>query len=109
MTIKELERYVNDNMLDNIFNEREDSISELSNFDINKISEINKKYPANYENIIDYINSSIEISQDKKDKLLIMLDEYIMKENLLHTNESEKFYKIGFCDGIRIILENLKE
>ena len=33
---------------------------------------------------------------------------YVMRENLIMTHDNEKFYKAGFCDGIRIILENLK-
>lgn len=31
-----------------------------------------------------------------------------MRENLIMTHDNEKFYKAGFCDEIRIILENLK-
>lgn len=36
------------------------------------------------------------------------IDKYVMRENLIMAHDNEKFYKAGFCDGIRIILENLK-
>lgn len=32
----------------------------------------------------------------------------IMWENLILAHDNEKFYKASFCDGFKIILENLK-
>ena len=40
--------------------------------------------------------------------MLKKFDDYCMKENLIAAYENEKFYKIGFCDGIRTVIENLK-
>lgn len=37
-----------------------------------------------------------------------IMDKLLERENLIMAHDNEKFYKIGFCDGITTILENIK-
>lgn len=108
MKIRDIEKYTNDTMLNTIYKEREDTISEIKE-DKEELSKIKEKYPVDYEKLLDYINNIPPHFRNIRENLLNAIDIYSMRENLLSANENEKFYKIGFCDGIRTIIENLSK
>lgn len=107
MNIKDIEKYINDTMLNIIYKEREDTISEIKEEDKDELSKIKEKYPVDYEKLLDYINNIPPYFKNIRANILNAVDIYSMRENLLSAYENEKFYKIGFCDGIRTIIENL--
>lgn len=107
MNIKDIEKYTNDTMLNTIYKEREDTISEINEVDKEEISKIKEKYPVDYGKLLEYINNIPPYFRNIREEILNAVDIYLMRENLLSAHENEKFYKIGFCDGIRTIIENL--
>ena len=109
MKLKDIEKYVNDNILDSIYKEREDYIFELNNEEKKEIIKIKERYPIDYEQLITCINNIPPHFKNTRENILKSLDIYSMRENLLLAYNNEKFYKIGFCDGIKIIIENLSK
>ncbi|MDE5830432.1 MAG: hypothetical protein K2H53_01775 [Clostridia bacterium] len=105
--LSNIEEHIDDEILDSIFREREENLNTRTEEDKKEIMNISKKYPTNYEEILSIINNFPE--DIEKEKVLNKFDDYCMKENLITAYENEKFYKIGFCDGIRTVLENLKK
>ena len=108
MKIKDIEKYIDDRILNTLYKEREEGISEIAEEDKKEISKIKEKYPISYEQLLARINNIPPHFQNIREDILDAIDTYSMRENLLSAYENEKFYKIGFCDGIRIIVENLK-
>lgn len=108
MNIKDIEKYINDTMLDTIYKEREDSISQIKEENKDELYKIKERYPVDYEKLLDYINNIPPYFKNIRETILQAVDIYSMRENLLSAYENEKFYKIGFCDGVRTIIENLK-
>lgn len=109
MKLKDLEKYVNDSILDSIYKEREDFIFELNNEEKMEIAKIKERYPIDYEQLITCINNIPPHFKNIRENILKSLDIFSMRENLLSAYNNEKFYKIGFCDGIRTIIENLSK
>lgn len=108
MDIKDIEKYIDDDIVNTIYREREDTISGINEEDKGEIAKIKEKYPVDYEKLLDYINNLPPYFKNIRETILNAIDIYSMRENLLSAYENEKFYKIGFCDGIRTIIENLK-
>ena len=108
MKIKDIEKYIDDKILNTLYKEREEGISEITEEDKKEISKIKEKYPISYEQLLTKINNIPPHFQNIREDILDAIDIYAMRENLLSAYENEKFYKIGFCDGIRVIVENLK-
>lgn len=104
--LSNIQEHIDDKILNSIFKEREEKLHTRTEEDKKEILDISKKYPANYEEILSIINNLPE--NIEKDNIITKFDNYCMKENLITAYENEKFYKIGFCDGIRTVLENLK-
>lgn len=108
LKIRDIEEYINDNLLDDIFKSREDSIYQRNKKEINEICKIKERYPIDYEQLLNCIKNIPPHFNNIRNNIIDALDTYSMRENLLTGYDNEKFYKIGFCDGIRIMLENLK-
>lgn len=106
--MKEVKKYVNDDMLELIFREREEEIykeKKKEDIDVKKIKENCK---TDYEQLLKTIKDTPEEFREIQEKIIKALEKYIMRENLIMACDNEKFYKVGFCDGIRIIIENTK-
>lgn len=104
--LSNIEEHIDEDMIDSIFREREEKLSTRTKEDKKEIMKISNRYPIKYEEILSIINNLPE--NLKKEDIIKKFDDYCMKENLITAYENEKFYKIGFCDGIRTVLENLK-
>lgn len=108
MEIADIEKYINDKMIDNIYAQREDTICERSKKDKENISKIKEQYPIDYEQFVEHIKNIPPAFNNTREDILYALGIYSMRENLIASYDNEKFYKIGFCDGIRTIIESIK-
>lgn len=104
--MEEVKKYIDDDMLELIFREREEEIYQeknKENIDVKKIKENNK---TNYEQLLKIIKEIPKEFKEIQEKIIEALGKYVARENLIMAYDNEKFYKIGFCDGIRTIIEN---
>lgn len=109
LRIKDIEKYIDDNMLDTIFREREEELynEREKNEDI-EISKIKKQYFVDYDKLLVAIKNLPPHFHNTREGIIEALENYTMRENLIMAYDNEKFYKTGFCDGIRTILEGMK-
>lgn len=108
MKIKDLEKYIEDEMLDEIYMNREDKLYKKCERDRREMEKIIEEYPSDYEAVVKAIQDLTENLQEGKNDIIETLDEFCMREEIYAGYEKEKFYKVGFCDGVKIILESLK-
>lgn len=104
--MEEAKKYINDDMLELIFRAREGEIyeeKEKEDIDVKKIKENNK---TDYEQLLKIIKEIPKEFKEIQEKIVEALGKYLMRENSIIACDNEKFYKIGFCDGIRTIIEN---
>lgn len=94
--IKDIEKYIEDEMLDTIFREREEQLyqqKEVENTEINKIKE---EYSTDYEKLLTAVKNIPPHFNNTRERILKTLDEYITRENLLMAYDNEVFYKSRF-------------
>lgn len=109
LKIKDIEKYIDDEMINIIFREREEELySRKVKIDDAEIRNIKEDYPVDYDKLLETINSLPPHFNNTKEGIIETLESYLTRENLIMAHDNEKFYKIGFCDGIRTILENIK-
>lgn len=109
MKLEELEKYISDDIMDELFSGRCEALYDLSY--MRKDEQYQKlvaKYPTSSSAVCELIESLPADVADKKKKILAVLDYYIDGLNNIGSYENELFYKAGFCDGIRIMLERAK-
>lgn len=93
--IEDLKRFIEDDKLDDLYREREEYLN--SNEHLRKTREEKKKdISITQEELFDKLNNS-----DLKE----LLDKYLDQIENLQAWENEKFYKIGFCEGISLLLD----
>ena len=109
LKIKDIEKYIDDEMINIIFREREEELySRKGKLDDAEIRNIKEDYPVDYDKLLVEINNLPSYFNNTKEGIIEALESYLTRENLIMAHDNEKFYKIGFCDGIRTILENIK-
>ena len=109
LKIKDIEKYIDDEMINIIFREREEELySRKGKLDDAEIRNIKEDYPIDYDKLLETINNLPPHFNNTKGGIIETLESYLTRENLIMAHDNEKFYKIGFCDGIRTILENIK-
>lgn len=109
LKIKDIEKYIDDEMINIIFREREEELySRKGKLDDAEIRNIKEDYPVDYDKVLETINNLPPHFNNTKEGIIETLESYLTRENLIMAHDNEKFYKIGFCDGIRTILENIK-
>lgn len=91
--IKDIEEYVEDNMLETIFREREDEIYKRTKKDKEEISKISAKYSVDYEKLIESVKNLPPHFNNIRENIISKLDEYNMKQSLIVAYDNEKFYK----------------
>lgn len=106
--IENIEQYIEDTMLDTIFKEREEELYKENEKEDLEIIKIKEKYTVDYEKLLIAIKNLPPHFNNTREGIIETLENYLTRENLIMAHDNEKFYKAGFCDGIRIILENLK-
>ena len=107
--IKDIEKYIDDEMINIIFREREEGLySRKENQDDAEVISIKEDYPVDYDKLLVAINNLPPHFNNTREGIIEPLESYLTRENLIMAHDNEKFYKIGFCDWIRTILENIK-
>lgn len=105
INIKDIEQYINDSTLDSLYNEKEESIYKISYKDKKEIKEIEKKYSINYDRLLLSIKNVPPHFNNVRETIIQNLESYVNRKDLISTYENEKFYKTGFIDGVKLILE----
>lgn len=103
-----VKKYINDDMLELIFREREEEIYKEKKEEDIDVKKIKENYKTDCEQLLKTIKEIPEEFREIQEKIIKALEKYIMRENLITACDNEKFYKVGFCDGIRLIIENIK-
>ena len=95
MTEFDLKRFLNENMMDEIFSAREDKIANLSQFDSEKLKKLAQK-KGNFQETIENIPETFEKT---KKKILLTFSEYNELVNEVHANMNEQYYKKYYHAG----------
>lgn len=101
--------FVDNSMLDVIYKEREDSLYQFSKNDKEKIKEISEKNPITYDGLLVAIKNLPPHFNNTREFILDRLEKFIERQNSLSAYDNERFYKNGFCDGVQMMVEILKE
>lgn len=105
----EISDFVNNSIIEKIYQEREDALYQYTDIDNKKINEITKQNPITYEKLLLAIENLPPHFNNTREFILERLEGYIERQNCLNAYDNEKFYKNGFCDGVQLMLEILKE
>lgn len=109
MKNKEINDLINKSMLDLIYKERKETLYQHNKYDDNKIKEITIQNPITYKDLITAIKNLPPHFNNTREYILERLEGYLTRENSIVAFDNEKFYKVGFCDGAKMILEILKQ
>lgn len=96
ITIKDIQEYTEDTMVETIFRQREDELYNTKEKDNEEIKKITKNYPVDYERLIVMIKNLPPHFNNTRENILKAFDNYCMRENLIMALNNEKFYKARF-------------
>ena len=100
--------FIDNSLLDTIYREREDSLYQHTKIDNENIIELTKNLPITYEDLLVAIKNLPPHFNNTREFILERLEGYIKRQYCLNAYDNERFYKNGFCDGIKMMLEALK-
>ncbi|HJJ05699.1 MAG TPA: hypothetical protein OIM45_07700 [Clostridiaceae bacterium] len=98
---QELKSFQEESVVDSWYNTRSEDLYILNEVDKKKIIEITKGEDT-YQEIVNKIS---KIARDDKEIILEKIDKHCNKLVNIGGYENEKFYKVGFMDGINLIIE----
>ena len=98
---QELKSFQEESVVDSWYNTRSEDLYILNEVDKKKIIEITKGEDT-YQEIV---NKRSKIARDDKEIILEKIDKHCNKLVNIGGYENEKFYKVGFMDGINLIIE----
>lgn len=101
--------FIDNSMLDLIYSKREDSLYQFSKNDEEKIKEISKNNPITYDDLLVAIKNLPPHFNNTREFILERLEKYMERQNSLSAYDNERFYKNGFCDGVRMMTEIIKK
>lgn len=99
---EELKSFQEESVIDSWYNTRAKDLYVLNDVDKQKIVEITKGEDT-YQKIADEISKMTK--EDDKERILEKIDKHCNKLVNIGSYENEKFYKVGFIDGINLIIE----
>lgn len=104
ITLKNIESYITDDLLNELFLERENKIHDIENIEEQKKifkndKECNEKLKIALKNLPDCF-------EETSKGIRKSVEEKVQSQNEILAFFYEKFYKVGFCDGMKFILEN---
>ena len=99
---EELKSFQEESIIDSWYNTRSEDLYILNNVDKKKMIEITKGEDT-YQKITEEISKRAR--EDDKEKILEKIDKHCNKLVNIGGYENEKFYKVGFMDGINLIIE----
>ena len=103
---EELKSFQEESIIDSWYNTRAEDLYILNDVDKKKISEITKEEDT-YQKIEDEISKLAK--EEDKEIILEKIDKHCNKLINIGGYENEKFYKVGFMDGINMIIECIGE
>ena len=103
---EELKSFQEESIIDSWYNTRAEDLYILNDVDEKKISEITKEEDT-YQKIEDEISKLAK--EEDKEIILEKIDKHCNKLINIGGYENEKFYKVGFMDGINMIIECIGE
>lgn len=105
ITLEKLESYITDDILNELFLEREDKIHDMENIEEQeKIFENDRKCNEKLRIALENLPECFEETSKEIKKCV---EEKVKSQNEILAFLYEKFYKVGFGDGISLILESL--
>lgn len=102
--INDLSSVLNDDLLDIIYEDRCEKLSEITIEDQKNINNLLETKNKAYENIDIAINNVPNGFVETRKMIKESIENYLNVLNLIGSYENEKFYKCGFCDGINMEL-----
>ena len=96
---EELKSFQEESLIDSWYNNRSEDLYILNDVDKKKIAEITMGEDT-YQKIANEISK-----EDNKEIILEKVDKHCNKLVNIGGYENEKFYKVGFMDGINLIIE----
>lgn len=103
---EELKSFQEESIIDSWYNNRSEDLYILNDVDKKKIAEIIKGEDT-YQIIANEISRFT--NKDYKERILGKIDKHCNKLVNIGGYENEKFYKVGFMDGINLIIECIGE
>lgn len=94
LKIKDIEKYIDDTMLETIFRKREEELYNDNQITNEEVAEITQEYSVDYEKLIIAIKNLPPHFHNTREGILEKLEEYRQRENQVMAYENEKFYKI---------------
>lgn len=104
LSCEELKSFQKESVIDAWFNARVEDLYTLNEIDKKKLEAMTKK-EGRYQDIENEISRLIK-ENDRK-RILKKIDEYYSKLVNIGDYENEKFYKVGFMNGINLIIESI--
>lgn len=101
ITLKNIETYITDDILNQLFLERKNKIHNIE--EQKKIFTNDREYSEKLEIALNNLPDCLEETSKGIRK---SVEEKIQSQSKILTFFYEKFYKVGFCDGMKFILEN---
>ncbi len=109
MKMQELERYLDDGILDELYKIRHDTLSDLDYLrkseEYSKMVKRASKLSTELFRMLDGLPEELE---ELKEDFRRKFDDYMGDVYGTGSFENELYYKIGVCDGLRMILEKGK-
>lgn len=102
--INDLSGVLDDDLLDIIYEERCEKLSEITIVDRKNIDSLLEKKKKAYEDINIAINNIPNVFVKTQKMIKNSIENYLEILNAIGSYEGEKFYKCGLCDGINIKL-----
>lgn len=102
--INDLSGVLDDDLLDIIYEERCEKLSEITIVDRKNIDRLLEKKKKAYEDINIAINNIPNVFVKTQKMIKNSIENYLEILNAIGSYEGEKFYKCGLCDGINIKL-----
>ena len=105
MKIKDIENYINDDIMDELYSIRRKVLYNVT--DLNKFEDyqkILKDYPVTGKDLFKMIDELPEELDEQKDEIKRKFEQHMDRVFSISDFENELFYKLGFYDGLRIVL-----
>ena len=93
---------MNNNILDFIFDARSEELAKLTEEDKEFLNSPKNNINKDYEKFIDSLN---ELPEETKKSIKEKADKYIDTNNFMHYYFYSKYYKLGFCECMKLILD----
>lgn len=106
--IEEIEKYISDDILSLIFEQKENDIYKLV-IDSKELEQLKRENTMTYEHFQEIIKNLPPYFKSCRENILKALEEYTNREKVLQVLNNENFYKVGFCDGIKLMLDINKQ